>query len=393
MSQNFDTRVLHSLKSKNKSGVALLLVMVALALLTVIAYEIAFTSRVEQRIGKNARDRVQASYLARSAARFGLLRLNMYKEIYNLKLGGQIPKEAISDEIIDRVWNMPFPPFPFEGSKVEWPGTLSQSISSEGSKIPINLLDGNIYRKSSKDLQTQVREELQTLFKGLMEDEEFSKEYRDIDTNELIDNLQDWIDKDSDRVGGGDENSLYDDDSPAYFPRNDRISTLSELHMVKGWTEDLVKRLSPNFSVINTGLTLNPNYIPLQRLQSFHKDLTPQDLLIIQARRLEKPFADLKALQEFISSSGEVKNGRDFKFPKDYKSSTTERIFYIDANATVGDARRTLRIGVRIDDEAKPVKTNPDGTTDPPATGGTGANSTSPAKMKVPVVITIEEKT
>jgi len=384
--------------SSPKKGVALILVLVSMALIAVVSVEIMFTSRIELRIGRNARDRMQASYLARSAAKFGLLRLYMFREIHNLKVSGKIPKEAVSDEMIDRIWSMPFPAFPFPGATSVWPGTLSMTIDTEGSKIPINLLDANIYRNSNKTMAEQVQNEIINLFKGLMEDESFYDLYRDLEPTELVENLIDWLDKDSDRVKGGDENSLYDKGERPVFPRNDRLTSLTELNMVSGWTDDLVKRLAPSFSVINTSLKVNPNHIPIPRIKSYCPKLTAEDLLIVQRRRAEKPFADIKALVAFIDSDPEIKNGRGCTFPEKLESSLEERIFYLNGSATVGDATRSLKLGVRIEDEAKvdpnanPANpSTPGAATPPPDPPPTDAKAKGPAKMAEPRVITIEE--
>lgn len=388
-------------RPKNNSGVALLMVMVALALIMVISVEIIFTSRIELRIGRNARDRMQASYLAKSAAKFGILRLYMFREIHNLKAAGTIPKEALSDEMIEKIWSMPFPPFPFANSKSTWPGQINSSIDSEGSKIPINLLDANIYRNSNPTMAEQVKTEIKTLFSSLREEEDFSRDYRDLDTDELVENLQDWIDKDSDRQKGGDEGSLYDKGPVTIFPRNDRIPTLTELNMISGWNDDIVKRLAPSFSTINTSLKVNPNHLPLQRIKGFWPKLTNEDLQAIQKHRLEKPFADLKAMAAFIDTDPDVKNGRGFSFPEKLESTIEERVFYLNAAATVGDARKSLKIGIRLDDEAPAKAAAPapgasGGETPPPPAESTtekDPKNKTPAKMAEPAVITIEEST
>ena len=51
-----------------RSGVALILVMVSVAFMTIIIVEVIAASRVDLRIAINARNRLQAHYLAVSGA-------------------------------------------------------------------------------------------------------------------------------------------------------------------------------------------------------------------------------------------------------------------------------------------------------------------------------------
>ena len=386
------------MKLQSKNGVALLLVMVSLALMAVISIEIVFASRVDIRIGRNARDRLQAYYLAQSAAKLSMLRLHMYKEVRNLvdQGGAAIP---LKPEMIDKIWGMTLPDFPLSNSKIEWPGTISSRIESEGSKIPINLLDGNIHRGSSPEIAKQIHGQIANLIQGQLAIEEFDKDYRGLLAKDLIDPLTDWIDADSNKVEGGDEDQDYDRLDPPYHPRNDRMPTLSELAMVHGWTDDLIKRIGKQFSVLNTSVTINPNYISMERIRSIEPTLTKEDLSVIARRRLEKPFTNLKDLETFINTDPGIKNGRNFHFdPETMKDSPRETIFLIEATGVVGESRRTLKLGVRMSSEEKPPGA-PSGT--PPSGGeasgggtqpsGGGTNPEKPSKLIEPLVVTVEE--
>ena len=364
--------------ASNKKGVALLLVIMTTALMAVISAEIGFASRVDLLIGQNARNRTQAYYLSLSAAKLSLLRLHMYYKIKNLAAGagaGVIPAN-----MVDRIWSLPLPEFPLPGTPTTWPGKMSAIIESEGSKIPINLLDAHNYRHSSEEKQTEVVNQIKALFTSLFEDEDFDKAYRGLDVQELINNIVDWVDPNNEKIGGGDEEGDYNSQDVRYYPRNDRMPTLSELHMVKGWTDDLYKRIAGNFSVLNLETTVNANYITTQRLKAIDPKLTQDDLNQVVKRRLTTPFTNLQDMETFITTSPDIKNGRDFKLPADFKDSTAETVFIIEASGQVGDkALRRLRLGVKIPQKALPAPTVP-----PPPTPPT-------AELLPPVVITVEE--
>lgn len=385
-----------SRQPRNK-GVALVLVMMTLALMAVLAVEIIFASRVDLRIGRNARDRVQASYLAQSSLRFSLLRLYLYREAKNtFDSAGAAATGAPAAQIVDKIWSMPLPNLPLPGMEVNWPGETMGRIESEGSKIPINLLDGNRHRGSGKTQVEDVRKQIEALIAGLLEDESFDKQYRGLEAKDLIDPLQDWVDADSDKIGGGDENADYERLKPPYTPRNDRLPTLSELHMVRGWTDDLIRRMGSSFSVLNTSLEVNANYISRDRLRALCPKLSNEELAFIERRRFETPFGSMSELAGLITNSPDIPNGRNCKLGE-LKDKKRETIFIIDGTGVVGEARRTLKLGVKIlEEKPKNQPTQPGQSTSSTQSPGAGdpndpKNDPSKTKLLDPVILTIEE--
>jgi general secretion pathway protein K len=76
----------------SRRGVALILVLTTVAILTSIAVDFAYQSRVSLRLTENARDEVRAYYLARSAVNLSRLLLHFQKQVDQLggQLGGQL---------------------------------------------------------------------------------------------------------------------------------------------------------------------------------------------------------------------------------------------------------------------------------------------------------------
>jgi len=370
----------------SKSGVALLLVLASLFLMSILAYEIIFSTGVEIRIGRNARNRIQATYLAQSSLKFSILRLHLYKEAKNLADTNSQSQALFSAHVIDQIWSLPFPSLPLPGMKNDWPGEVSGMIRSEGSKIPINLLDGAEHRRSDAQTSTKIQEQIKTLIEGLAQDEDFDKLYRGLLPEDLINPLIDWIDADSNKKGGGDENTDYEKFKFPYTPRNDRIPVLSELHMIKGWTDDLIQRIAGNFSILNTSYDINPNFISLDRIKAMHPDLSKEDLQVIQKRRFEKPFTSLQEMADFIKSSPDVRNGRDFSFG-DLKLLVRETNFIVEGTGVVGDARRSIKLAIRMTEEK--TSNNPDARA--PTTPGAGTPTPKAGKLLEPRVIFVED--
>lgn len=372
-------------KKSAKNGVALMIVLVALAFMSVISFELIASSTVDLNIARNARDRMQAYYLAQSAARLSILRLALFKELENMnRAGGAV---SVPKDLVARVWSFPLPAFPPPFRKdVDWPGVMQTTIMSEGSRIPINLLDGKIERGSSPEMAQSVRDQLLQVFQQLLEDEDFEEQFgRDLDPEFLVNRLVDWIDTDESRIEGGDESADYDKQSPPVFPRNDRILSLSELHMINGWTDELVQRVRPHLSVLNNNLKINPNVITLERIRLIEPKLTPQELLTIQTRRMEQPFNELADLENFIRTNEDIRNGREFAFPEGTQSQTSETIFMIRAVGIVNDARRQIELGVRFNELEEPKQ-------DPGQGPGGQPGQSKQKKLSSPLIVFVKEQ-
>ena len=64
-----------------KSGVALLLVLFSTLLISIVMIQLSYTGNIDSKINRGNQHRLQSYYLAQSAARMGLLRIHMYKEL------------------------------------------------------------------------------------------------------------------------------------------------------------------------------------------------------------------------------------------------------------------------------------------------------------------------
>jgi general secretion pathway protein K len=73
-------------RRKGERGVALLMVVTAIALLTAVAVEFSYHSRIEARMAANARDQLRAYYLARSAVTIGRLVLHFQRQVDGIQL-------------------------------------------------------------------------------------------------------------------------------------------------------------------------------------------------------------------------------------------------------------------------------------------------------------------
>ena len=72
-----------------------------------------------------------------------------------------------------------------------------------------------------------------------------------IDRWELIGNLKDWVDPDSERSGiwGGDEDGQYDDFEPRYRAKNKALDTVQEARLVAGVTDEVWETFGGSFTI------------------------------------------------------------------------------------------------------------------------------------------------
>src|SRR5699024_9220297 len=71
---------------KKERGVALMIAIISIAILTAVATEFAYASRVDMQMAANQRDDIRAYYLARSGVGLSRLLLSFQKQVDNIKL-------------------------------------------------------------------------------------------------------------------------------------------------------------------------------------------------------------------------------------------------------------------------------------------------------------------
>ena len=279
-------------------GVALILVLTTIAILTSLGVDFSYQSRVSLRLAENLRDETRALYLARSAVNLSRLLLHFQKQVD--QLGGQLtsaitalarpalpvgtkPPVAIAaggaapaSSLGIRLWEIlpidsnafgsllkgslagldaraapdtPAPPPPDPSDKVHetfgtFDGSFHAKIVDENSRINVQGLDG----LSGAPLAALIQ------LRAMMADPKYDFIFDDEDANhdkvrrdDVILAMKDWIDIDETGsaidptntsnpfvAGFSDENSAYDRYDPRYKAKNGRLDSLEELSMVRG---------------------------------------------------------------------------------------------------------------------------------------------------------------
>lgn len=272
-------------KSKRRSakGIALLMVLASLAILSSLVVEFAYNSNVTYNLALNQKDRVQAYYLAESALNFSKLILRFDKEAQKLageasnKLGRTIQVQPLyemiplNSEILRGVAQLEGGAAPEgeegageapEGSPaaealggfnlkgaesfLAFEGNFSSEIGEEDAKLNVNaFFNLQPTNKSYERLKS-------TLYHLLLTDEfagMFDDKFRG--AKDLAQNIADYIDKDDaqnepggqergrEGVGGGTQVTM----------KNAKLLSIEELMMVPGLTEDIFQKLKPYLTV------------------------------------------------------------------------------------------------------------------------------------------------
>ncbi|MEI6080511.1 MAG: hypothetical protein WCQ53_07745, partial [bacterium] len=235
----------------NKKGMALLLVLTSMVIITVMIVELSYNSRLASSMTANYKDEVSATYLAKSAVNVALLRLAIVSKMKSFKMGSF----SIPPDVLSMILSMPFifPPPPEmlalaggagggelglglkdmldkikKDTNISSVGRFENSIVGMDSKININMV------AASEASVNTFKEQMKNLYAAkVLSDESFGHRYSMEDFEILLNNIIDWVDPGDVSRNGGDKNSYYERRDPPYKARKGPMATLSELHMIE----------------------------------------------------------------------------------------------------------------------------------------------------------------
>jgi general secretion pathway protein K len=114
------------------------------------------------------------------------------------------------------------------------------------------------------------------------------------DAGALVDAVIDWIDNDHEvRQPGGAERTHYLGLDPPYLAANMRLTDVGELLRVKGFTEEIVRKISPFVTALPRETTINIYTAPEQVLLALAPGISGSDMRALLEERLN----DQKRLQ------------------------------------------------------------------------------------------------
>jgi len=138
---------------------------------------------------------------------------------------------------------------------------------------------------------------------GLMAHEDFDPLFEErlkMDRWELIGNIMDWVDVDSQRSGlwGGDEDALYDNYEPRYRSKNGRFDTVEELRMVHGVNDEVWSLFGEALSVHTQNFKVNVNSASPEMIRALIRAYT--DPAIVPMQLIDMKLPELMAERIFV---------------------------------------------------------------------------------------------
>ena len=313
----------------------------SVALMMYIATEVVKDVAVDLSVAQQGVARIQAYYAAKSGLELSLLRIMLYKQA----MAGLGDTLGANKNMLDPIWSFPFmwPPTAMGGKVTEVDKDMLKEavgeslmkgqqytaiIQPEGGKLDINDLGSDL--KSLK--AATIAQVLKIFTTEVQNNEAFAKKYGGTRFEEVVNNIADYIDADTESLNGGDESSPYRDidEKDIQMPPNRPLRTLDELHQVAGMNDDFYNLLAPKVTVFGTK-GINVNYAEKDLLMAL--DITMTDEIvgkIIQRRsdpKLGGPFKDDNDFFGFIQGYGvNVKSIKESKIPLLYDMEFNFRV-------------------------------------------------------------------
>ncbi|HEY9119320.1 MAG TPA: type II secretion system minor pseudopilin GspK [Marinobacter sp.] len=268
-----DSLTLRSPASR-QSGVALIMVLLAMALVVMLAS--GMTQQQSVRVFR------ASHYLAQQQGHSVALGAEAFARQILVRDFEEDKDNNTMVDSNDEFWAQNAAILPLDDN-----GVAEVQIDGLGGKINLNdLVHGN------GQIDPLVRDRLTRLFQVL--------EITTLNVDALID----WIDPDDQTTSAyGAEDGQYLMQEPAYRAGNQPFVTVSELRLIDGMTEEAYQALRPHVTALPVaGLGINVNTATAAVLRSLHEELTQAQADAILEKRQEERFEnvqDFLALPEF----------------------------------------------------------------------------------------------
>jgi general secretion pathway protein K len=195
---------------RNSRGVALVMVLWVITILTVVVLEFSFAMRTEVNITKNFKEELQLYAIAQGGVQRAIAELILKHDARAQQLRKTMKTEEVTPE--KKEWVADGRPYPVKFDQ----GECELRIMSEAGKININTISEMTLRKLIGNLGLEV-------------------EKRDV----VVDSILDWRDPDDFLRINGAENDYYQSLKEPYRCKNGNLDSIEELLLVKGVTPEL----------------------------------------------------------------------------------------------------------------------------------------------------------
>lgn len=293
-----------SAAARGQRGVALIMAMVIVAVISVLMAQIAQRQLLDIRRTSNilAYDQGHAYATGMEAWAAAILRRD---------------RQSSADvDALGEVWAQPTPPLPVEG------GQLAGRLEDLQGRFNLN----NLYSPGQTgNAQGSVNANQLEYFRRLLQR---------LGINPAIaEAVVDWIDLDEQAQPLGAEDSAYLRVEPNYRTGNWRMSSITELRLVDGVDAEIYAALAPHVATLPAGTRININTATAPVIAALHPELGLSNAeALIEERGLEG-FTELGAVQQSAALGG-----GEIQLPVDLLDLKSE-YFLGRVDVELGDAR------------------------------------------------------
>lgn len=269
-------------------GIAVLLVLACLAILAPFTASFNYQARVDWQSAVNVRDEIAARNIQRGAMQLSLLLFEIQRLVFNQKqfrdmmgtmditqvapylmsvFGTTDGAQGLGDLVgIDTA--------ALSGLAVQG-GSFEYRVSAESGKINVNCLAKQAKAGEKDNAAGRVVETLEALMSPTLYDPLFEEEKSDAQyytRTDIIRALADYVDDDRNRFdiiklrsGSAAENDRYGELFDPYIPRNARLDSIEELHLVAGIDDDWMAAFGQELTVYG-GCKVNLNFASAEQI-------------------------------------------------------------------------------------------------------------------------------
>ena len=359
-----------SLLKNDESGIAIMMVMATIAILTFILAELTFETKLNKIKVYNYQDKLQARLNAEAGLKFALAKLRLYQEGRNLlekneSLKKTVPSSALQSAVTS-IFVYPIPLSPsaniiqktavqdFEKDSL-LKGKLTVEMQSvSGFLNPNNLRipepkegeenkeedksDDGAKQGSAKPAHQYIEDRLvQTLEEAMKkkseEDDTFDALYGNLNAALLIKEMKYWVNA---------PHSFNDPEraelEPMYLskgvtPKHSPFSSLDELYLMEGWPDDIIDLIKDKLTVHEI-TTIQVNEITKEQLKILFPNITDA--------QIEEFFKARDGYQEL------QEEGQKFKTAEDFKKLITEDLGIVQGSEYDEKMKEFENAGLKI---------------------------------------------
>jgi len=247
---------------RNQDGMALLLVLVIVALLSALLTEFSFSTLVDLRATETFRDRTRSYYLARGGVEAARMILQ---------------EDGNEFDHPSEFWGDPLANVP------AGEGDVSISIKDLSGRLNLNEVADN---RGNPAFLGNYHRFIALCGEVLGTDE--------VDSQQLADALVNWFNADKTQVT--EDDSYYSEQNPPYRRKGGKLDTVDELHLLRYFSEEIVEQLRPYVRVFGEN-QINVNTASAEVLYAWQYSDADENKEIIFDRQ------DVAALVEYRQHS------------------------------------------------------------------------------------------